>query len=246
MFSDREVERYARHLVLREIGGPGQQKLKAARVLIVGAGGVGSPASLYLAAAGVGVIGLIDDDAVALSNLQRQILFAEEDLGRRKVEAAKARLEALNSDIAVEAIAVRLDGRNARELVRGWDVVLDGSDSFWTREAVGDACVQEGVTLVAAAIGRWEAQVALLTSKPCWRCFVPERPPGEETCARVGVAGALAGVAGSLAALAAIKQITGAGEDITGEILMFDALGWQMRTARLAADPACPVCGERT
>jgi molybdopterin/thiamine biosynthesis adenylyltransferase len=246
MFDEREIERYARHLVLREIGGPGQQKLKAAEVLIVGAGGIGAPAALYLAAAGVGRIGVLDDDEVSLSNLQRQVIYVESDLGRPKADAAQERLAALNGDIRVEALNVRLEPDNARELVRGWDLVIDGSDSVATRQAVGEACVAEGATLVAAAIGRWEAQVAVLRGRPCWRCYVPEIPPDEETCARVGVVGALAGVAGSLAALAAIKAITGAGDDATGEIMMFDALAWRMRTARLAADPKCPVCGEPT
>jgi molybdopterin/thiamine biosynthesis adenylyltransferase len=243
MFSDREVERYARHLVLHEIGGPGQQRLKAAKVLLIGAGGIGAPAALYLAAAGVGRIGVLDDDQVSLSNLQRQILYGEADLGQAKAPVAKARLGALNSDIVVEAIEARLTPDNARDLVRGWDLVIDGSDSFETRAAVGDACVAEEVVLVAAAIGRWEAQIAVLHGRPCWRCFVAEPPPGIETCAAVGVVGALAGVAGSLAALAAIKVITGAGDDPTGEILMFDALAWRSRTARLAADPACKACG---
>jgi molybdopterin/thiamine biosynthesis adenylyltransferase len=242
MFSDREVERYARHLVLREIGGPGQQKLKAAKALVVGAGGIGAPAALYLAAAGVGRIGVVDDDAVSLSNLQRQILYTEADLGRAKTEAAAERLAALNSDIEIVPIAHRVTGANARALVRGWDLVIDGTDSFETRALVGDACVAEGVLLIAAAIGRWDAQIAVLRARPCWRCFVPEPPPGAETCAAVGVAGALAGVAGSLAALAAIKAITGAGEDPTGEILMLDALTWRVRTVRLDADPECPAC----
>lgn len=242
-FSDREVERYARHLVLREIGGPGQQRLKAARVLLVGAGGIGAPAALYLAAAGVGTLGLLDDDAVALSNLQRQVLYAEADLGRRKVEAAAERLGGLNSDIAVVPMPTRLTPQNARELVAGWDLVIDGSDSFETRAAVGEACVAEGVTLIAAAIGRWEAQIAVLKGKPCWRCFVPETPPDAETCVAVGVVGALAGVAGSLAALAAIRAIAEAGPDIAGEVMILDALNWRTRTVRLAADPACPVCG---
>jgi molybdopterin/thiamine biosynthesis adenylyltransferase len=242
MFSDREVERYARHLVLREIGGPGQQKLKAAKVLVMGAGGIGGPAALYLAAAGVGRIGLVDDDKVSLSNLQRQIQFAETDLGRAKVDAARERLGAVNSDVDIVAIERRITPETARDLVRGWEVVIDGTDSFETRAAVGEACVAENATLIAAAIGRWDLQVAVLRGKPCWRCFVPEIPPGGETCAAVGVVGALAGVAGSLAALAAIKAITGAGEDIAGELLIFDALGWRMRTARLTADPACPVC----
>jgi molybdopterin/thiamine biosynthesis adenylyltransferase len=244
MFSEREVERYARHLVLREVGGPGQQRLKAAKVLIVGAGGVGAPAALYLAAAGVGRLGLLDDDRVSLSNLQRQVIYAEADLGRAKVEASAERLAGLNSDIETVAIAARLAPDNARELIRGWDLVIDGSDSFETRAAVGEACVAEGVTLVASAIGRWEAQIAVLKGRPCWRCFVPEIPPDAETCVAVGVVGALAGMAGSLAALAAIKAITGAGEDAAGEVMIFDALGWRSRTVRLAADPTCPVCSQ--
>jgi molybdopterin/thiamine biosynthesis adenylyltransferase len=243
MFSDREVERYARHLVLREIGGPGQQKLKAARVVIAGLGGVGAPAALYLAAAGVGTIAVVDDDAVALTNLQRQILYTESDVGRAKVEAGRDRLAALNADVAVEAVAERITADNARALVRGCDAVIDGTDSFETRQIVGDACVAENVTLVAAAIGRWDAQIAVLRGRPCWRCFVPEIPPGIETCAAVGVVGALAGVAGSLAALAAIKLITGAGDDPTGQVLMLDTLSWRLRSATLNADPACPVCG---
>jgi molybdopterin/thiamine biosynthesis adenylyltransferase len=242
MFSDREVERYARHLVLREIGGPGQQKLKAARVLIVGAGGIGAPAALYLAAAGVGRIGIVDDDRVALSNLQRQVLYTEADIDRPKVEAAQEHLTALNSDIAIEPIAARVNADNARDLVRGWDIVIDGTDSFETRAQVGAACVSETVPLIAAAIGRWDAQIAVLRDRPCWNCFVPEIPPDAETCVAVGVAGALAGVAGSLAALAAIKLITGAGDDPTGEVLFLDALTWRTRTARLTADPSCPVC----
>src|SRR5262249_25753812 len=153
---------------------------------LIGAGGIGAPASLYLAAAGVGRIGVLDDDEVSLSNLQRQVLYADRDVGRPKVEAAEEHLSALNPDVAIEPIARRLDEANAGEIVRGWDLVLDGSDSFSTRRAVGDACVAEGATLVAAAIGRWEAQIAVLKGKPCWRCFVPEIPPGEEACARVG------------------------------------------------------------
>ena len=243
MFSDREVERYARHLVLREIGGPGQQKLKTARVLIAGLGGVGGPAAMYLAAAGVGRIGLVDDDTVALTNLHRQILYTEADVGRAKVEAGRDRLAALNADVVVEAIAERINADNARALVRGCDAVIDGTDSFETRPVVGEACVAEGATLVSAAIGRWDAQIAVLRARPCWRCFVPEIPPDAETCAAVGVVGALAGIAGSFAALAAIKLITGAGDDPTGQVLMLDTLNWRVRSATLNADPACPVCG---
>jgi molybdopterin/thiamine biosynthesis adenylyltransferase len=182
MFSDREVERYARHLVLREIGGPGQQKLKAARVLLIGMGGIGAPAALYLAAAGVGTLGMVDDDGVSLSNLQRQVLYVEADIGRLKVEAAAERLAALNPDVALEPIARRLDADNANDLIQGWDLVIDGSDSFETRLLVSDACVAAGATLVSAAIGRWETLIAVLKGKPCYRCFVPEPPPPGRWC----------------------------------------------------------------
>lgn len=242
-FSDREVERYARHLVLREIGGPGQQKLKAASVLLIGAGGIGAPAAMYLAAAGVGRIGLVDDDVVTLSNLQRQVIFGESDLYRSKVEEAKRRLADLNPEIAVEAIGRRLDAENVDDILDGWDIVVDGTDSFETRLIVSDACVDAGIPLIAAAIGRWEGMVAVLGGRPCYRCLVAETPPDAETCERVGVVGALAGVIGSTAALAAIKLITGAGADPTGEILLFDTLEWRVRKVTLGADPACSACG---
>lgn len=244
-FSDREVERYARHLVLREIGGPGQQKLKAASVLLVGAGGIGAPAALYLAAAGVGRIGLVDDDVVTLSNLQRQIIFGESDLYRSKVEEAKRRLADLNPEVAIEAINRRIDAGNAAAILRDWDLVIDGTDSFETRLIVSDACVAAGVPLIAAAIGRWEGMVAVLAGQPCYRCLVSEAPPDAETCERVGVVGALAGVVGSAAALAAIRLITGAGPDQTGELLRLDALEWRARKSTVVADPTCPACGRR-
>ena len=242
-FTDEEVERYARHLVLREIGGPGQQKLKAARVLLVGAGGLGAPAALYLAAAGVGTIGIADADTVALSNLQRQVLYATADVGRGKAEAAADRLLALNPDIAVEAHPVMLDEANAADLIGGYDLVLDGCDNFPTRFAVNAACVALGKPLVSGAIGRWSGQVGVFTGRPCYRCLVPEVPPDAETCAAVGVMGALAGVIGSMMAVEAIKLITGAGEPLAGRLLIYDALGAEVRVVGLPADPACEVCG---
>ena len=253
-FTDEEVERYARHLVLREIGGPGQQKLKAARVLIVGAGGLGAPAALYLAAAGVGLLGLADPDEVALSNLQRQVLYATSDIGRPKVLAAGERLLAINPGIAVEPHPERLDESNAADVVRGYDLVLDGTDNFETRFAVNEACVREGKVLVSGAIGRWSGQLAVFEAgltrgrpvaerRPCYRCLVPEIPPEAETCAAVGVMGALAGVIGSMMALEAIKQITGAGDTLSGRLLIYDALSADMRTVGLRADPGCEVCG---
>ncbi len=241
-FTEDEVERYARHLVLSEVGGPGQQALKRARVLIVGAGGVGAPAALYLAAAGVGTLGLIDHDAVALSNLQRQILFDTADVGRPKVEAAATRLEGLNPHVAVQTFAERLTAENAAARIEDFDLVLDGTDDFETRFLVNSACVAAGRPLVSGALGRWSGQVAVFAGRPCYRCLVPDMPPDAETCARVGVVGALAGVVGSMAALEAIKVLTGAGRPLTGRLLLYDGLAGTARTVRIAPDPACPVC----
>ncbi len=241
-FTEDEVERYARHLVLSEVGGPGQQALKRARVLIVGAGGVGGPAALYLAAAGVGTLGLIDHDAVALSNLQRQILFDTADVGRPKVEAAAMRLEGLNPHVAVQTFAERLTAENALARIEDFDLVLDGTDDFETRFLVNAACVVAGRPLVSGALGRWSGQVAVFAGRPCYRCLVPQMPPDAETCARVGVVGALAGVVGSMAAREAIKVLTGAGQPLTGRLLLYDGLAGTARTVRIAPDPACPVC----
>ena len=242
-FSDDEVERYARHLVLREVGGPGQQALKAARVLIVGAGGLGAPAALYLAAAGVGQLGLVDADTVALSNLQRQVLYAGDDVGRLKVEAAAENLRGLNANVVVTPHPVMLTPDNARALVAGYDLVLDGTDDFATRFAVNAACVAEGKTLVSGAIGRWTGQVGVFGGRPCYQCLIPEIPPDAETCALVGVVGALAGVVGSMMALEAVKLIASAGEPLTGRLWVYDGLAGESRTVRIGADPACPVCG---
>jgi molybdopterin-synthase adenylyltransferase len=244
-FSDEEVERYARQLVLREIGGPGQQRLKAARVLIVGAGGLGAPAALYLAAAGVGEIALVDPDVVALSNLQRQVLYATADEGRAKVEAAAEALARLNANVKVAQFDQTLSETNAAEFVAGFDAVLDGTDDFATRFAVNAACVAEGVTLVSGAIGRWTGQVGVFAGRPCYRCLVPDIPPEAETCAAVGVVGALAGVVGSMMALEAIKLLAQAGSPLTGRLMIYDALAAETRTVRVGADPECPVCGRR-
>lgn len=241
-FSDQEVERYARHLVLREIGGPGQQKLKASKVLLVGVGGLGAPAALYLAAAGVGRIGLLDPDEVSLSNLQRQVLYGVDDLGRGKALSAGLRLSQLNPEIELEPIPQRLDEANARDLIRPWDLVIDGTDDFAARFAVNAACVAEGKPLVSGAIGRWSGQVGVFPGAPCYQCLVPEIPPDAETCSVVGVVGALAGVVGSMMALEAIKLITGAGEPLAGRLLIYDALDGETRTVRVGADPRCPVC----
>ncbi len=243
--SAEERDRYARHILLKEIGGPGQQRLKTARVAIVGAGGLGAPAALYLAAAGVGSIRLIDHDTVALSNLQRQIIFEAGDVGASKVERAAAALEALNANVSIEPRAERLDAANARQVLDGVDLVLDGTDVFATRFAVNEACHALGITLISGAVGRWSGQVAAFAPEgPCYRCFVPETPPDAETCERVGVVGALTGVIGSMMALEAIKHITEAGQTLAGRIMLFDGLSAEARTVKLARDPACPVCGD--
>ena len=242
-FSPAEVDRYARHLVLKEIGGAGQQKLKDAGVLVVGAGGLGAPATLYLAAAGVGRLGLIDPDTVALSNLQRQVIYATGDIGREKVIASAERLCALNDMTEVDPLNFALTADNARELIRSYDLVLDGTDDFATRLIVSDACVAEDRTLVSGAIGRWTGQVGVFAGRPCYRCLVPEIPPDAQTCSAVGVVGALAGVIGSMMALEAIKLIAEAGEPLAGRLLIYDGLAGESRTVRVTADASCPVCG---
>jgi molybdopterin/thiamine biosynthesis adenylyltransferase len=243
MFSEVEVERYARHLVLREIGGPGQQALKAASVLVVGAGGLGAPVALYLAAAGVGRLVIVDPDVIDRSNLQRQVLYAEADIGRPKVEVAAERLATLNPHVAVQPVQARLEPANAAGLVGQVDFVLDGTDDFATRFAVNAACVAEGRTLVSGAIGRWTGHVGVFAGQPCYRCLVPETPPDAETCSAVGVLGALAGVVGSMMAVETVKLIARAGEPLTGRLLVYDALAAETRTVRVGADADCDVCG---
>ncbi|MBL8536723.1 MAG: molybdopterin-synthase adenylyltransferase MoeB [Hyphomonadaceae bacterium] len=253
-FSPEERERYARHILLKEIGGPGQQQLKAATVAIVGMGGLGAPAALYLAAAGVGRLRLIDDDAVALSNLQRQVLYETRDIGEAKVARAADRLTALNPAVTIEVVRDRLTASNARGLFSSVDLVLDGTDDFITRFAVNAACHAAGLPLISGAVGRWEGQVATFKSGltkgqpirdrfPCYRCLVPEAPQDIETCAQVGVVGALTGVVGSMMALEAVKEIAAAGESLAGKVVIMDALTSTSRTILLKADPACATCG---
>ena len=253
-FSPEERERYARHILLKEIGGPGQHALKNASVALIGVGGLGAPAALYLAAAGVGALRLIDDDQVSLSNLQRQILYSTQDQGADKVARAEEKLLALNPHVIIDARAERITPENAKTLLAGIDIVLDGSDSFATRYAVNEACHALGVTLVSGAVGRWDGQIATFKSGPtkhlppeqrlpCYRCLVPETPPNQETCSEVGIVGALTGVIGAHMALEAIKEITEASADtLAGRLYIFDGLSSQSRTIRLPRDPACPVC----
>lgn len=248
--SDRQLERYARHIVLREVGGTGQRRLLAARVAIVGMGGIGCPAAQYLAAAGVGQLTLVDPDRVDLSNLQRQTLYAEADVGRPKAALAAARLAALNPDCRVAARPVRLEADNAEALLSGHDLVLDGTDSFAARAAVNRAAVRLGIPLVAAALGSLEGHVGVFAGHradaPCWACLAgTARDRPGVSCAEAGVLGALAGVLGSIAALEAIRLVTGFGAETVGRLLLFDAEGFAARSVRVPKDPACPVCGGR-
>ncbi len=250
----QQLERYARHIMLREIGGPGQQRLLNARVALVGLGALGGPAALYLAAAGVGTLRLIDDDSVSLSNLQRQVLFTTSDVGRPKTEAGGERLAGINPDLKIETRAVRLSPENAENLLAGADIVIDGSDSFATRFAVNAACHELGLPLVSGAVGRWNAQVSCFKSGqtkgqplaarlPCYRCLVSDMPETEETCAMVGVVGPLTGIIGARLALETVKEITGAGQSMAGRLWLFDGLSGDSRTVTLKADPKCAVCG---
>ena len=251
MLSDDELDRYARHLVLREVGGVGQAKIRGSRVLIVGAGGLGSPAALYLAAAGIGTLGLVDDDAVSLSNLQRQILFRTRDVGRGKVEAGAEALKALNPGVQIESHALRLTAANAMELIGRYDIVADGSDNFATRFLLNDACFFARKILVSAAVTEFEGQLATYKAFdrshpwPCYRCLFPSPPPPGTvpSCSETGVLGAAAGVMGSLQALEVLKEVAGLGIGLAGKILTYKALSAEFRTARLAPDPACPLCG---
>lgn len=247
-FSDSELDRYARHILLREIGGPGQRRLKDAKVLVVGAGGLGSPVLLYLAAAGVGSIGVIDDDSVDASNLQRQIIHTDQRIGMAKVQSAELAMKALNPHITVRPYQRRLTPEIAAELVADYDLVLDGSDNFDTRYLVNRVCVAAGKPLVAAAITQWEGQLSVYdpaSGGPCYECVFPVRPaPGMvPTCAEAGVAAPLPGVIGSMMAMEAVKRITGAGVGLVGRLMIHDALYAETRVIAVKRRADCPVCG---
>ena len=243
-----EIRRYGRHLVIPEIGLEGQEKLRKSRVLLIGAGGLGSPAALYLAAAGVGTLGLVEFDRVEMTNLQRQILFGSSDIGRPKIEVARERLAEINPFTQVVAHAERFDLDNALALVGAYDLVVDGSDNFPTRYLVNDACVLSGRPDVWGAVFRFEGQVSVFAAPggPCYRCLFPEPPPpgSVPNCAEAGVFGVLPGIIGSIQAAEAIRWITGAGEPLIGRLLLFDALPMRFREVKLAKNPDCPVCSE--
>ena len=245
--SREELARYARHVILPDVGIDGQRRLKAARVLLVGAGGLGSPAAMYLAAAGIGTIGIVDSDVVDASNLQRQILHATADTGRPKVESAKDRLRAINPNVSVEMHHARLTSANALAILERYDVVVDGADNFPTRYLVNDACVLLGKPNAFGAIFRFEGQASVFGAKngPCYRCVYPEPPPPGlvPSCAEAGVFGILPGVIGTIQATETIKLILGVGETLVGRLLVYDAMRMAFRELRVPKDPDCPVCG---
>ncbi len=251
--TDAQLERYARHIILDEVGEEGQEALLAARVLVIGAGGLGAPVLQYLAAAGVGTLGVVDDDTVDLSNLQRQIVHTTGRVGRPKVDSAAESLAAINPEVAVVRIEERLTAANAEPLVAGYDIVVDGSDNFATRYLLNDACFFARKPLVSGALLRFEGQVATFRpwrdgdGNPCYRCLFPEPPPAGliPRCEEVGIFGAVAGVIGTLQAAEALKLVLGLGEPLTGRMLMYDALGSGFQELKARRDPDCALCGSR-
>jgi len=249
--TDAQFKRYARHLILDEVGEEGQAKLLAARVLVIGAGGLGSPLLMYLAAAGVGTIGVVDDDTVDVTNLQRQIVHATDRIGENKVESATDALAAINPEVRVVPHKLRLAPTNAREIIDAYDIVVDGSDNFPTRYLLNDACYFGGRTLVSAALLRFEGQMSTFKAHlgpphPCFRCLFPEAPPADliPRCETAGILGSVAGVMGTLQATEVIKEILGLGDSLSGQFLIYDALGAIFRKIKISRDPDCPLCGE--
>jgi adenylyltransferase/sulfurtransferase len=242
-----ELVRYSRHLILPDVGVPGQEKLKAARVLLIGAGGLGSPAALYLAAAGVGTLGLVDFDNVDITNLQRQILHGTKDVGRPKLQSARERIADVNPHVRLETYETALTSKNALDIFSGYDIVVDGTDNFATRYLVNDACVLQGKPNVYGSIFRFEGQASVfaLPDGPCYRCLFPEPPPPGlvPSCAEGGVLGVLPGLVGTIQATETIKLIVGVGEPLKGRLLLIDTLGMQFRTVNVRKDPTCPACG---
>jgi molybdopterin-synthase adenylyltransferase len=249
-FTEDEIRRYSRHILLQDVGGIGQAKVKSARVLVIGAGGLGSPLALYLAAAGVGTIGIVDHDHVELSNLQRQIAHTTARIGAPKADSAALAARAINPGVRIQPYSIRLDADNAADLVARYDVVCDGTDNFATRFLVADACVLGRRTLVSAAVLRFEGQLSVFKPHlheggPCYRCLYPEAPPEGTvpTCSEAGVLGAVTGVMGTLQATEALKEILGVGESLSGKLLIWDALATRFRVVRLRQDPHCALCG---
>ena len=248
-FTDEQIERYSRHIILPEVGGSGQQKMLEARVLLLGAGGLGSPAAYYLAAAGIGNLGIVDFDQVDLSNLQRQIIHSTERIGMLKTESAKKTIQALNPDVNVTLYNEKMDSSNIMSLIKDYDYVVDGSDNFPTRYLVNDACVMKNKTLIHGSIYRFEGQVTVFKpgDGPCYRCLYPEPPPPGmvPNCQEGGVLGVLAGVIGNLQVVEVLKLILGIGKPLVGKLLIYDALNTEFRSLRLRRDANCPICSEK-
>ncbi len=251
-FTEEQIKRYARHIILPEVGGKGQEKLLNSKVLVIGAGGLGSPAILYLAAAGVGTIGIVDFDVVDFSNLQRQVIHNTERVGTPKVESAKKTMEMLNPDVKVITYNTRISKENIMDMIKDYDVVLDGTDNFPTRFLINDACYFAGKPLVSAAMLRFEGQVSVFDYRmkeksPCYRCLFPEPPPPGlvPSCQEAGILGSIGGIMGCIQATEAIKLILGIGEPLVGKLLIMDALSMDFRKVKLRKDPNCPLCGEK-
>jgi thiazole biosynthesis adenylyltransferase ThiF len=251
-FTEEQIKRYARHIILPEVGGKGQEKLLNSKVLVIGAGGLGSPAILYLAAAGVGTIGIVDFDVVDLSNLQRQVIHNTERVGTPKVESARKTVEMLNPDVKVITYNTRISKENIMDIIKDYDVVLDGTDNFPTRFLINDACYFAGKPLVSAAMLRFEGQVSVFDfrnkeNSPCYRCLFPEPPPPGlvPSCQEAGILGSIGGIMGCIQATEAIKLILGIGEPLVGKLLIMDALSMDFRKVKLRKDPNCPLCGEK-
>jgi molybdopterin-synthase adenylyltransferase len=249
--SDAQLHRYARHVILDEVGEDGQAKLLDSRVLVVGAGGLGAPLLLYLAAAGVGTLGIVDDDVVELSNLQRQVIHTTANLGRPKVESAVESVAAINPEIRVVPIAKRLVADNVNDLIKDYDLIADGSDNFATRYLLNDSCYFAGKPLVSAALLRFEGQLSTFKAHlgaphPCYRCIFREAPPPDlvPRCAEAGIFGAVAGAVGALQASEVLKELLGLGDSLSGRLVLFDALSTRFTTVNVARDPTCPLCGE--
>ena len=248
-FREDQIHRYARHIIMPEVGGAGQAKLLGAKVLVIGAGGLGSPLVMYLAAAGIGTIGIVDDDTVSLSNLQRQIAHTTDRVGEKKTASARKTVQALNPDVTVVPHDLRVNADNVGALLEGYDIIADGSDNFETRFLLNDACHLHGKTLVSAAVLRFDGQLATFKShlhgaNPCYRCIYPEIPPPDliPSCAEGGVLGAMAGVMGTLQATEVVKEVLGIGESLSGSLIIYDGLQAQFRKVRVKPDPACKLC----
>lgn len=246
--NDHQLERYARHIILKQVGGAGQQKLLSSRVLVIGAGGLGSPLILYLAAAGVGTIGVIDDDVVDLSNLQRQVIHTTDQIGNLKTNSAQHMIRQINPDVNIIAFSERLTAANAEEIISDYDIVADGCDNFDTRFVVNDACLKRKIPFVSAALSQFDGQISTfkgyLSDKPCYRCFVPGHPGNVGNCAEAGMLGAVAGILGSMQAVEILKELLGLGDSLAGKLVLYDALGTTSRTIRLPKDPGCPKCSK--